>query len=184
MDEKKIRRAASLIIEAIGEDPKREGLKDTPERYARSFHKIFEGYGKDPKDLITTFDGEKFDEMILCRNIEFFSTCEHHLLPFFGKAHVAYIPGDSIIGLSKIPRLVDVFARRLQNQERLTSQIADTLEEILHPKGVAVVISAKHFCISARGVEKKSPIMETSSLRGLFKGDAKTRSEFFQMISR
>jgi len=160
----------------------REGLARTPERVDKAYEALFSGYGKNPADLSTTFDGEAYDEMILVKDIELYSTCEHHMLPFFGKAHIAYIPNDKIIGLSKLPRLVEIFARRLQNQERLTMQIADALWDILQPKGVAVVIEAKHFCMMARGVEKQMSSATTSALRGLFKKDASTRAEFLRLI--
>ncbi|MBI5413893.1 GTP cyclohydrolase I FolE [Candidatus Peregrinibacteria bacterium] len=182
MDTKKIELATKMLLEAIGEDVSREGLKNTPRRVAKFWEKACAGYTQDEKDMVTFFDGENYDEMILCRNIEFHSLCEHHLLPILGKAHVAYIPKEKIIGLSKLPRIVEMFARRLQNQERLTSQIADTIEKLLQPKGVAVVISAKHLCVSSRGVEKQNAIMETSAVRGLFKKDPRTRAEFFEMI--
>ncbi len=182
MDQQKIIEATKIILQAIGENPSREGLRDTPERVARFWQKATEGYQVNPKDFITAFDGENYDEMILCRDIEFHSLCEHHLLPIMGKAHIAYVPHKKIIGLSKLPRIVEMFARRLQNQERMTSQIADTIQDLLKPKGVAVVLSAKHLCMSARGVEKQNAIMETSAVRGLFKKDARTRAEFFQMI--
>lgn len=170
------------ILKHIGENPSREGLKDTPERVIRSYEKIFAGYQQNAEDFLTTFDSEGYDEMIICKDIEFYSTCEHHMLPFFGTAHVAYIPNKKIIGLSKIPRLVDMFARRLQNQERLTQQIAETLLHILDAKGVGVIIEAKHMCMMARGVEKQAATMTTSALKGLFKKDEKTRSEFLNLV--
>jgi GTP cyclohydrolase I len=129
------------LIETVDPNPGREGLADTPRRVDKAFDHLFSGYGKDLDDLVTVFDGEAYDEMIVVKNIEFYSFCEHHMLPFFGKAHIAYIPGDKIIGLSKMPRILDVFARRLQNQERITTQVADAIEKILKPKGVGVVIS-------------------------------------------
>lgn len=170
------------IISAIGENPDREGLLKTPARVAKSYTKLFEGYTKNPKDLVTVFDGEKYDEMIICKNIDFYSTCEHHLLPFFGKISIGYIPKNKIIGLSKMPRLIEIFARRLQNQERLTTQIAQNLQELLKAKGVGVVIEAQHFCMMARGVEKQNASMTTSACVGLFKTDARTRQEFLQLI--
>lgn len=181
MDRKKI---IEELIKSIGEDPNREGLLDTPARVDKSFDKLFEGYGADPKSLLTVFDDENYDEMIVVKNVEFYSFCEHHMLPFFGRAHIGYIPNGKIIGLSKIPRLVEIFARRLQNQERLTTQIATTLMEILEPKGVAVVIEAKHFCMMARGVEKQMSEVSTSALKGLFKKDQSTRSEFLKLIGK
>lgn len=181
MDRKKI---IEDLLKSIGENPEREGLRDTPKRVAKSFDRLFEGYGKDPKELLTVFDDEKYDEMIVVKNIELYSVCEHHMLPFFGRAHIGYIPNGKIIGLSKIPRLVEIYARRLQNQERLTTQIAETLMEILQPKGVAVVIEAKHFCMMARGVEKQMSEVSTSALKGLFKRDQSTRAEFLKLIGK
>lgn len=169
------------ILKNIGENPNREGLKDTPARVERAYEKIFSGYKMDPQSFLTTFDSEGYDEMIICRDIEFYSTCEHHMLPFFGTVTVAYIPDKKIIGLSKMPRLVEMFSRRLQNQERLTTQIAETLMEILQAKGVGVIVKAKHLCMMARGVEKQEPEMITSCLKGLFKKDEKTRAEFISL---
>lgn len=170
------------LIKHIGEDPEREGLKDTPRRVIKSYEKLFSGYKKDPKDVITTFDGENYDEMIIAKDIEFYSMCEHHMLPFWGKVHIGYIPNDKIIGLSKMPRLVEIFARRMQNQERLTKQVANALDEYLSPRGVGVVIEARHFCMMARGVEKQNSKMITSSLLGSFKKNYNTRSEFLKLI--
>jgi len=170
------------IIEAIGEIPEREGLKDTPGRVVKSWKKLFSGYDKDPKDLMTVFDGEDYDEMIVVNNIEFYSTCEHHMIPFFGKAHIGYIPDGKIIGLSKIPRLVEIFSRRLQNQERLTQQISSTLNSLLKPKGVGVILEAKHLCMMARGVQKQNSSVRTSSVQGLFKKDPRTREEFLRLV--
>ncbi len=171
------------FFKAIGDDPDREGLLETPERVERMVKKLFGGYGKDPKEVIKTFDGENYDEMIVVKDIEFFSTCEHHMMPFFGRVHIAYIPNGKIVGLSKFPRLVEIFARRLQNQERLTQQIADALDETLHPRGVAVIIEAKHLCMMARGVEKQNSNVTTSALRGLFKKNTDTRNEFLKLIN-
>ncbi len=182
MDLIKIAKLYKEILKEIGEDPEREGLKETPERIAKSFEKIFGGYGKKTSEAITQFDGENYDEMIICNDIDFFSTCEHHMQPFFGKISIGYIPNKKIIGLSKLPRIVEIFSRRLQNQERLTMQIANTLNEVLKPKGVAVVVKAKHLCMMARGVEKQNASMITSSCTGLFKKNAKTRSEFLRLI--
>jgi GTP cyclohydrolase I len=170
------------LLKTIESDVEREGLVDTPRRVDKAFDKIFSGYGKNPKDLLTIFESENYDEMIIVRNIEFYSTCEHHMLPFFGKVQIGYIPRGKIIGLSKIPRLVEIFARRLQNQERMTTQIAETLMELLDPKGVAVVVEAKHFCMMARGVEKQMSEVTTSALKGLFKKDQATRAEFMRLI--
>lgn len=182
MDLKKIEKLYAQILEEIGEDSSREGLKDTPKRIAKSFEKLFGGYDKSAKDIATQFDGENYDEMIICKEIHFFSTCEHHMQPFFGTVSIGYIPGKKIIGLSKLPRIVEIFARRLQNQERLTMQIAKSLNDLIKPKGVGVVIKAKHLCMMARGVEKTSASMTTSSCLGLFKTNSKTRSEFLRLI--
>lgn len=170
------------LIKGLGEDLGREGLKETPERAAEAWDHLFSGYGKNPADVLTVFQNEGYDEMILVKNIEFYSHCEHHLQPFFGRAHVAYIPREKIIGLSKIPRLVEIFSRRLQNQERLTTQIANALQELLDPKGVAVVLEAKHFCMMARGVEKQLSEVSSSALKGLFKKNPSTREEFLRLI--
>lgn len=182
MNQEKIEALIKELLAEIGEDPGREGLLETPKRVAKSFSKLYGGYGKDPKDIITVFDNEGYDEMVIAKDIEFYSMCEHHMLPFFGKAHIGYVPNKKIIGLSKMPRLVEVFARRLQNQERLTKQIASTLNDVLGPKGVGVIIEASHFCMMARGVEKQSCIMSTSSFTGLFLKDSRTRSEFLHLI--
>lgn len=183
MDKERIAKIIKELLEVIGENPDREGLEKTPLRVANSYEKLFGGYDKDPKDFITQFDGEDYDEMIICKDIDLYSTCEHHFLPFTGKAHIGYIPNKKIIGISKIPRIVEIFARRLQNQERLTMQIADTLKELLNPRGVGVVIEAQHLCMKARGVEKQNSVMTTSSFRGLFKENSKTRSEFLRLIA-
>lgn len=183
MDLEKIQKLALELIKEIGEDPNREGLKETPRRFAKSFEKLFGGYSKDPGTILTEFDGEDYDEMIICKDIDFYSTCEHHMQAFFGKISIGYIPDKKIIGISKLPRIVEIFSRRLQNQERLTMQICNTLHELLKPKGVGVVIEAKHLCMMSRGVEKQNTLMSTSSYKGLFKNNAKTRSEFLKLIS-
>lgn len=172
------------LLASIDPDPGREGLKDTPRRVDEAFDFLFSGYGKKPRDVLTVFGNEGYDEMILVKDIEFYSFCEHHMLPFFGKAHVAYIPKDKIIGLSKLPRLVEIFARRLQNQERLTTQIAEALQELVDPKGVAVVLESKHLCVMARGVEKQESTVSTSSLKGLFKKNPSTREEFLRLLGK
>lgn len=169
------------LLRKIGEDPSREGLKETPRRVAQAWEKFTEGYKIDPKKIVTTFDHEEYDEMIVVKSTEFYSLCEHHLLPFFGRVSVGYVPNKRIIGLSKIPRIIEVFARRLQNQERMTKQIADTLQELLAPKGVGVVVTATHLCSRMRGVEKESAEMVTSSITGLFKKDPRTREEFLRL---
>jgi len=183
MNEEGIEKSFENIIEYVGEDPDREGLVETPKRVARAYKKLFSGYGKSPEDIMTVFDDEKYDEMIVVKDVEFYSCCEHHMLPFFGKAHVGYIPNGKIVGLSKIPRIVDIYARRLQNQERLTQQIASSLMELLSPKGVGVVLEAQHFCMMARGVEKQGSRVSTSAMLGLFKERTNTRSEFLKLIS-
>ncbi|MBU0667846.1 GTP cyclohydrolase I FolE [Patescibacteria group bacterium] len=172
------------LIEFIGEDPEREGLRDTPRRVIKSYEKLFSGYKQKPEDVLTVFGDELYDEMIVVKDIEFFSFCEHHFLPFYGKAHVGYIPDGKIIGLSKIPRLVEMFARRLQNQERMTSQIAQGLYDVLKPKGVGVIVEAEHLCMMARGVEKQHSFVTTSALRGLFKKELNTRNEFLRLVGR
>lgn len=182
MNEDKIAQYIKGIIEEVGEDVSREGLLETPQRVAESMNKLYGGYKENPSDIITVFDNEGYDEMVIAKDIEFYSMCEHHMLPFFGKAHIGYVPDTKIIGLSKMPRLVEVFARRLQNQERLTKQIAETLNKELGPKGVGVIIEASHFCMMARGVEKQSSKMTTSSFAGLFLKDSRTRSEFLNLI--
>jgi len=171
------------LLILIGEDAGREGLKETPRRVAKSYEKLFEGYLKDPKKLITVFNNEGYNEMIIAKNIDFYSLCEHHLLPFYGKAHVGYIPDDKIIGLSKLPRIVELYSRRLQNQERLTKQVADTLNELLRPRGVGIVIEAEHLCMKMRGVEKQNCTVSTSAFTGLFIQDQRTRSEFLGLVS-
>ncbi len=173
------------ILMSIQEDPAREGLQDTPKRYAKSMQFLTSGYRTSVKEIVgkALFTAES-SEMVIVRDIELYSLCEHHMLPFFGKAHVAYIPNKKIIGLSKIPRIVDVFARRLQVQERLTAQVADALVEVLIPLGVAVVIEAAHFCMMMRGVEKQNSQTITSAMRGEFYSDATTRSEFLTLLRR
>lgn len=172
------------LLVQIGENPNREGLLKTPERIARAWEYLTNGYGKDVDEIMNkAVFKEKYDEMVIVKNIDFYSMCEHHLLPFFGKVHVAYIPNGKIIGLSKIPRLVEIFARRLQVQERLTQQIADTLNEYLQPDGVGVVIEAMHMCMMMRGVEKQNSVATTSAMHGSFKEDQRTREEFLTLIN-
>ena len=182
MNKEKIEKLFKEILLEIGENPNREGLANTPERVAKSFEKLFGGYKIDPAEILTQFDGENYDEMIICKNIDFYSNCEHHMQPFFGQISIGYIPDKKIIGISKLPRIVEIYSRRLQNQERLTMQIADKLNEALKPKGVGVVIEAKHLCMMARGVERQNSTMTTSSCTGLFKNNSKTRSEFLRLI--
>lgn len=171
------------ILTLIGESSSREGLRRTPRRVAKSLEFLTSGYRKDVQKVLNgaTF-AEKYSEMVIVKDIDFFSLCEHHMLPFYGKAHVAYIPNGKILGLSKIPRIVEIFSRRLQVQERLTSQIADTLYDCLHPQGVGVVIEARHLCMMMRGVEKQNSIATTSAMLGVFREDVKTRSEFLTLL--
>ena len=178
-----IAKAVLDILASVGEDPERQGLRRTPERVARMFDEILAGYTTDPYALVNEalFDVE-YDEMVVVKDIEFFSMCEHHMLPFFGRAHVAYVPTDKVIGLSKIPRIVDMYGRRLQVQERLTRQIADLIAEVLNPQGVAVVIEGSHLCSMMRGVKKEHARMVTSAMIGCFRKSEKTRNEFLHHI--
>jgi GTP cyclohydrolase I len=171
------------ILQRLGEDPNREGLKKTPQRVAQALQWLTRGYALDPMDLIRkAMFAERHESMVLVRDIDMYSLCEHHLLPFFGKAHVAYIPNGHIVGLSKIARLVEVYARRLQVQERLTDQVADALQCILEPAGVGVVIEAYHLCMMMRGIEKQHSKAVTSAVRGVFRDDPKTRDEFLRLV--
>jgi GTP cyclohydrolase I len=183
MGEAAIEGLVRSLLKEIGEDPGRDGLERTPERVGRALRFFTEGYSRDPKHVLNNalFD-VSYDEMVLVKDIDFYSLCEHHLIPFFGRVHVGYIPNGRVVGLSKLPRIVEVFARRLQVQERLTLQIAETLEEVLHPRGVGVVVEAIHLCMMMRGVEKQNSFAITSSLRGIFQSDPKTRSEFMELI--
>ncbi len=182
MDREKIITAARMMLEAIGEDPQREGLVETPRRIADMYEEIFGGLQIDPGSYLSVGFEEHHKEMVILRDIPFTSVCEHHLLPFVGKAHVGYIPAGRIVGLSKLARVVEGFARRPQLQERLTSQIADTLIEELKPRGAGVVIEAQHFCMIIRGVKKPGSTMVTSAMRGIFKTNPPTRSEFLDFI--
>ena len=181
-EELRLTREIRTILEEIGEDPDREGLRRTPARVEASLRWLTRGYGLSAADAVgnAVFE-ESHQSMIMVRDIEVYSLCEHHLLPFFGRAHVAYIPNGKIVGLSKLPRIVEVFARRLQVQERLTDQVADAVMEILQPQGVGVVIEAAHFCMMMRGVEKQNSRTVTSALRGVFRDDPKTRDEFLRL---
>jgi GTP cyclohydrolase IA len=173
-------------IEPGNEDGLRPGIQKTPARVVKSWLELYAGYYQDPKEVLgTTFEqeGYRYNQMILCKDVEMYSTCEHHLLPFRGRAHIAYIPTERVVGLSKLARLVEVFARRLQIQEKLTSQIADTIEEVLKPKGVGVLIQSQHFCMCARGVGKQDSSMVTSALRGCFATNSETRAEFFNLVN-
>lgn len=171
------------LLESLGEDPKREGLIDTPKRVSASLKYLTSGYSEDPFEILKkAIFFEAYDQMVIVRDIEIFSLCEHHLLPFFGRCHVAYIPDKKIVGLSKIARIVNIYARRLQVQERLTTQIANTINDVLEPKGVGVVIEALHLCMTMRGVEKQNPRIVTSSMLGLFRKNRSTRMEFMNLI--
>ena len=173
------------ILGRLGEDPSREGLARTPERFEKAMRFLTSGYTTDPGKIINgALFAVNYDEMVIVKDIEFYSLCEHHLLPFFGKIHVAYLPGDRVIGLSKIPRIVDMFARRLQVQERLTQQIAETIQEVLEPRGVGVICEARHFCMMMRGVEKQNSGTVTSAMLGAFRSDKATREEFLSLANR
>jgi GTP cyclohydrolase I len=184
-DQNSIQSAISKVLEAVGENPNREGLKNTPVRVARMFAELLAGYSTDPVSLVNGAVFEvSYDEMVIVRDIEFYSMCEHHLLPFMGRVHVAYIPNGKVIGLSKIPRIVDMYARRLQVQERMTRQIADFIMDVLKPKGVAVVVEGLHLCTMMRGVKKHDARMTTSAMHGAFRANLATRQEFLDNISR
>jgi len=171
------------VIENIGEDPTREGILKTPERAAKAIQFLTQGYDQNPEDILkSAMFSEKYDEMVIVKDIEFYSLCEHHMLPFFGKCHIAYIPNGHIVGLSKFPRMVDAFSRRLQVQERLTDQIRDCLHETLNPQGVAVCIEAQHLCMQMRGVQKQNSITTTSAFSGVFMEKDITRQEFMSLV--
>ena len=180
----KTEKAVEQILLDIGEDPQREGLLRTPHRVAKAYQELTAGYHMDVKEIINdALFTVKYNEMVVVTNIEFYSLCEHHLLPFFGQAHIAYIPRNKVVGLSKIPRIVEMFARRLQVQEQMTQQIAETLNETLSPQGVGVIIKGHHMCMSMRGVKKDQAQMTTSTLLGLFESNHATRHEFMQLVS-
>jgi len=182
------KRAQGLVkdlLKELGEDPKREGLVKTPARVARMYEFLTRGYHEDVRQVLNdAVFAEKYNEMVIVKDIDFYSLCEHHLVPFYGKCHIAYIPNGKIVGLSKLPRIVEVFARRLQVQERLTQQIADTLFKYLKPQGVGVVIEARHLCMMMRGVEKQNSVATTSAMLGTFRHDVKTRTEFLTLLDR
>ena len=185
MDFEAIRKAVVEVIKAIGEDPEREGLMKTPDRVSRMYSELLSGYHADPEKIINgALFHINYDEMVLVRDIEFYSLCEHHMLPFLGRAHVAYLPAGKVLGLSKIPRIVDMYARRLQVQERMTRQIADFLQQTLEPQGVAVVVEAMHLCSMMRGVKKHDARMTTSAMHGAFRANLATRQEFLENIAR
>lgn len=184
MDQARLQNIVTEILEIIGEDSKREGLLNTPKRVAKAYEFLTSGYHKNIESVMNNaIFQEKYNEMVLVKNIDFYSLCEHHMLPFYGKVHVAYIPDGKIVGLSKIPRIVDVFSRRLQVQERMTQEIADTLNSYLQPQGVAVVSEAFHMCMMMRGVEKQNSSATASAMVGVFREDARTRTEFLQLIT-
>jgi GTP cyclohydrolase I len=184
VDRQRVERLVGELLEAIGEDPHREGLQATPRRVAAMYEELFAGVDDDPESYLTVTFAAEHDEMVMVRDIPFASLCEHHMVPFIGKVHVGYIPGEDgrVTGLSKMARLVDVYARRLQVQERMTTQIADTMEKVLGPRGVLVVVEAEHLCISMRGVKKPGTLTITSAVRGLFRDDPRTRAEAMQYV--
>jgi GTP cyclohydrolase I len=180
-----VRRVTFDLLRAVGEDPEREGLRNTPDRVARMYGELLNGYTMDPEKIINgALFHINYDEMVLVRDIEFYSLCEHHMLPFIGRVHVAYLPAGKVIGLSKIPRIVDMYARRLQVQERMTRQIADLLQTTLEPQGVAVVVEGMHLCSMMRGVRKHDARMTTSAMHGAFRANLATRQEFLENIAR
>jgi len=182
--EEEFEQAITKVLELLGEDPQREGLVKTPSRVAKALQFLTEGYHQDPKEILNqALFSTSNDEMVLVRDIEFYSMCEHHMLPIIGRAHVAYIPDGKVVGLSKIPRIVNLYARRLQIQEQMTEQIADAILETIKPKGVAVVVHARHMCMEMRGVQKINSTTVSSALRGLFKRDERTRNEFYNLIN-
>jgi GTP cyclohydrolase I len=181
---KELERAVERILVNIGEDPKREGLLKTPSRVAKALEFLTQGYSQDPEEILkSAMFTTTNDEMVLVKNIEFYSMCEHHMLPIIGKVHIAYIPNGKVVGLSKLPRVVEVFARRLQIQENFTEQIAEAINQTINPKGVGVVVQARHMCMEMRGVQKINSSTTTSALRGLFKSDIRTRNEFYNLIN-
>jgi GTP cyclohydrolase IA len=182
VDAERIKKAVFEILEAVGEDPNREGLKATPDRVARMYAELLSGMTEDPREHLKSAFTENYDEIVLLRDIPFYSMCEHHLMPFIGKAHVAYLPNGSVLGVSKLARIVDCFAKRLQLQERLTAQIADSLMEGLKPQGVAVVLEASHSCMTIRGIKKPGSVMVTSAVRGTFKKDPRSRNEVMSLL--
>ncbi len=183
--EEEAKEAVRVLLRWAGDNPEREGLLDTPKRVVKAYQEWFQGYDEDPRAVLSkTFEEvEDYDEMVLLKNMRFESHCEHHMAPIIGKAHIAYLPNNRVVGISKLARLLDIFAKRLQTQEVMTAQIADTLQEVLSPQGVAVVIDAKHECMTTRGVHKENTTTVTSRMHGIFKSDPRTRSEFMHLIS-
>jgi GTP cyclohydrolase I len=184
VDSKRIEKAVREILLAVGEDVERDGLKKTPERVAKMYAELLAGMQEEPKQHLRSVFTENYDEIVLLREIPFYSICEHHLMPFIGSAHVAYLPSGAVLGISKLARIVDCFARRLQSQERLTYQIADFIMNNLKPQGVAVVLEASHSCMTIRGIKKPGSLMVTSALRGIFKRDPKSRSEVMSLMHK
>lgn len=184
IDQDKIKEAAKLIIEAIGEDPDREGLKATPDRIGRMYEEIMAGYAKKPEDVLNTFFTVEEDSPVIEKDITFYSMCEHHMLPFFGKAHIAYIPNGKVVGISKLARCVEIYARRLQIQEHMTMQIADAIEEALDPKGVLVVLDAEHTCMTMRGIKKPGSRTLTIATRGVFAEDAALTDRYLALMTQ
>lgn len=185
MDIKKIQKGVRLIIEGIGEDPERPGLRRTPERIAELYEEIFSGLSASPEDILKPMEGEKHDEMVLLKDIPFYSVCEHHLLPFAGRAHIAYIPENGrIVGISALARALEVFAKRPQVQERLTTQLADMIMARLRPKGCMVIVDAEHLCLSMRGIKKPGSKIVTSAVRGIFRSKESTRQELLELIKK
>ena len=184
VDTEKIEKAVKQILLAVGEDAEREGIKSTPQRVARMYVELLGGMHEDPKEHLNSVFTENYDELVLLRNIPFYSICEHHLMPFIGSAHVAYLPTGAVLGVSKLARIVDCFARRLQTQERLTYQIADFIMDRLKPQGVTVVLEASHSCMTIRGIKKPGSMMVTSALRGIFKKDPRSRNEILSLMHK
>jgi GTP cyclohydrolase I len=184
IDTERLEKAVREMLSAIGENVEREGIKDTPERVARMYAELLGGMRSDPKQYVKKLFAESYDEIVLLRDVPFYSVCEHHLMPFIGSAHIAYLPAGAVLGVSKLARVVDCFARRLQVQERLTDQIAEFLMSSLKPRGVAVVLEASHSCMTIRGIKKPGSTMVTSSLRGIFRRDPRSRSEIMTLIHR
>ena len=182
IDEREVARSIRDLLMALGEDPEREGLRDTPTRVARMYSELLAGTGEDPADYLGRVFEARYDEIVLVRNIDFYSLCEHHLLPFYGTAHVAYLPEDKVVGLSKLARTVETFARRPQLQEQLTTQIADALMHHLDARGALVVLEAEHLCMKIRGIQKANASMVTSAVRGVFKDNSTTRAEAFALL--
>lgn len=184
IDEEKIKQAVTLFLEGIGEEPDREGLVETPDRIARMCHELFSGLDADPQEVLSKCFGTDGSELVVERDIPFYSVCEHHLLPFFGKAHIAYVTDGKVVGISKLARTVELFSKRPQIQERLTGQICDAIMDCLHPKGVMVMMEAEHMCMSMRGVRKPGTQTVTTAVRGCFETDERLQNRFFQMVRR